>query len=76
MERASVAQVSKPAVSPISKSASSPNTNSLRARKLRYEELRREIVVGIEQADRGDLAPLNVRSIKNKVRNRLNALFD
>jgi hypothetical protein len=40
--------------------------------RLRHEELRREIAVGIEQADRGDVAPLNVQSIKDEVRCRLN----
>jgi hypothetical protein len=40
--------------------------------RLRHEELRREIAVGIEQANRGDLAPLNIPSIKERVRNRLN----
>ena len=41
-------------------------------RHLRHEELRREIAVGIEQADRGELAPLDIPAIKEKVRNRLN----
>jgi hypothetical protein len=40
--------------------------------RLRHEELRREIAVGIEQADRGDVAPLNVQSIRDEVRRRLN----
>jgi hypothetical protein len=43
---------------------------------LRHEELRRDIAIGIEQANRGDLALLDVRSIKNKVRNRLNKKGD
>ena len=40
--------------------------------RLRHEELRRKIAVGIEQADRGDVAPLNVQSIRDEVRRRLN----
>jgi hypothetical protein len=40
--------------------------------KLRLEELRHEIAIGIEQADRGDVAPLNVQNIKSEVRRRLN----
>jgi hypothetical protein len=40
--------------------------------RLRHEELRREIAAVIEQANRGDLAPLNISSIKEKVRSRLN----
>jgi hypothetical protein len=40
--------------------------------RLRHEELRRDIAIGIEQADRGDLASLNIQSIKEKVRSRLN----
>ena len=39
---------------------------------LRHEELCREIAVGIEQANRGDLAPLDIKGIKDKVRKRLN----
>jgi len=41
--------------------------------RFRLEELRREIAVGIEQAERGDLAPLDVREIKDEVRRRLTA---
>ena len=41
-------------------------------RELRLEELRHEIAVGIEQADRGQVAPLNVQSIKEEVHRRLN----
>ncbi len=40
--------------------------------RLRHDELRREIAIGLEQADRGDVAPLNVQDIKNEVRRRLN----
>ena len=39
--------------------------------RLRHEELRREIAVGIEQANRGDVAPLDVQNIKEEVRRRL-----
>lgn len=39
----------------------------------RLEELRREITVGIEQANRGETAPLNVQAIKKEVRSRLTA---
>ncbi len=39
----------------------------------RREELRREIAVGIEQADRGETAPLDVRQIKDEVHRRLTA---
>lgn len=41
--------------------------------RFRLEELRREIAVGIEQAERGDMAPLDVREIKDEVRRRLTA---
>jgi len=37
----------------------------------RLEELRREIAVGIEQANRGDVAPLNREAIKTEGRKRL-----
>jgi hypothetical protein len=40
--------------------------------RLRHEELRREIAIGIEQADCGDLAPLEMQSLKDEVRHRLN----
>lgn len=39
--------------------------------QFRYEELRHEIAVGIEQADRGEIAPLKVDDIKADVRQRL-----
>lgn len=38
--------------------------------RFRHEELRREIAVGIEQADRGDLGPLNVQTLKDEVHRR------
>ena len=41
--------------------------------RFRLEELRREIGIGIEQADRGDTAPLDVQEIKDEVRRRLAA---
>ena len=41
--------------------------------RFRLEELRREIAVGIDQAERGDIAPLDVREIKDEVRRRLTA---
>lgn len=37
----------------------------------RLEELRKEIAIGIKQAEQGKLAPLNVREIKRRVRERL-----
>lgn len=39
--------------------------------RFRHEELRREIAVGIEQADRGDTAPLDTDAIKAEVHRRL-----
>jgi len=38
--------------------------------RLRHDELRREIAVGIEQADRGDVAPLDTEKTKQEVRRR------
>ena len=35
---------------------------------LRFEEVRREIQIGIDQADRGEVAPLDVRGTLEKVR--------
>ena len=40
-------------------------------RRFRHEELRREIALGIEQADRGEMAPLEVQAVKDAVRRRL-----
>jgi antitoxin ParD1/3/4 len=37
---------------------------------LRFEELRKEIQIGIDQADRGEVAPLDVQGTLAKVRNR------
>jgi len=39
-------------------------------RQFRLEELRREIAVGIEQADRGETAPLDVQTLKDEVHRR------
>jgi len=38
--------------------------------RFRHDELRREIAVGIEQADRVDVAPLNVQILKDEVHRR------
>ncbi len=40
---------------------------------MRMEELRREIRVGIEQADRGEVAPLDIDATLSRVRNRRKA---
>ncbi|HEY3853970.1 MAG TPA: hypothetical protein VGO67_06225 [Verrucomicrobiae bacterium] len=40
-------------------------------RNLQREELRRAIEVGLEQADCGDVAPLDISSIRSKVRERV-----
>jgi hypothetical protein len=40
--------------------------------RLRHTELRQEIGIGIEQADRGELALFNVQNLKDEVRRRLN----
>ena len=39
-------------------------------RELRLEELRKFVAVGIEQADRGELAPLDVDATLARVRSR------
>jgi len=39
--------------------------------RFRHEELRREIAAGLEQADLGAVAPLDVPAIKDEVRRRL-----
>ena len=36
----------------------------------RFEELRREIAVGLQQADRGDVAPLDMAAIQAEGRKR------
>ncbi len=40
-------------------------------RTLQVEELRAAIAVGVEQADRGEIAPLDVSSIRSKIQDRL-----
>lgn len=40
-------------------------------RQQKLEELRREIQIGIDQIERGDVVPFNPRRIKSLVRNRL-----
>lgn len=42
-------------------------------RQFRLEELRREIRLGIEQADRGECAPLDVQALKDEVHRRSKA---
>lgn len=39
-------------------------------REMRLEELRKEIQIGIDQADRGELEPLDIHGTLAKVRNR------
>lgn len=39
-------------------------------RECRLAELRKEIAVGIDQADRGDVAPLDMKAIKATARSR------
>jgi antitoxin ParD1/3/4 len=39
--------------------------------RLKLEELRRLVAVGIEQADRGEVAPLDMASIRTEGRRRL-----
>ena len=40
-------------------------------RRRELEELRRAITVGVEQANRGELAPLDIEEIKTEGRRRL-----
>jgi hypothetical protein len=42
-------------------------------RRFRYEQLHREIAAGIEEADRGETAPLDINAIKTVVRQRANS---
>ncbi len=37
---------------------------------MKFEELRKEIQIGVDQADRGDVAPLDVQGTLAKVRTR------
>ena len=46
---------------------------SEQVRKLRLQELRRDIAVGVAQADRGEVAALDVKAIKAKARARQGA---
>lgn len=39
--------------------------------RLRHEELRREIAIGMEQIERGEFAPLDTEKTKAEVRRRL-----
>jgi len=39
-------------------------------RELRLTQLSKEIATGIEQADRGEVAPLNMKATKAKARSR------
>ena len=47
--------------------------NSSDVRRYRREELQREIAIGLEQADAGETAPLDVAVLKDEVRHHLNA---
>lgn len=40
-------------------------------RQRRLEDLRKDIAIGLQQADRGELAPLNVANLKARLRKRL-----
>lgn len=42
-----------------------------RAKQFRLEQLRRDIKIGVEQADRGEVAPLNAEDIKSEGRRTL-----
>ncbi|MBI4556487.1 MAG: type II toxin-antitoxin system ParD family antitoxin [Candidatus Hydrogenedentes bacterium] len=42
-----------------------------RADKMRLEELRREIAIGVELADRGEVAPLDIEEIRATARKRV-----
>jgi antitoxin ParD1/3/4 len=42
-------------------------------RQHRLEELRREIAIGLEQADRGETRPFDAEDLKRRVRERLAA---
>jgi len=41
--------------------------------QFRLEELRRDMATGLEQAERGDIAPLDVQAIKHEIRRRFAA---
>ena len=40
-------------------------------RRRRLEELRRDVGIGLEQANRGEVAPLDIAKIKSRLRKRL-----
>ncbi len=40
-------------------------------RRRQFDELRRDLAVGVQQADRGDVAPLDILSIRAKIHQRL-----
>ena len=40
-------------------------------RQVRLEELRRQIAIGLKQADRGEVAPLDIAAIQSEGRDRL-----
>ncbi len=44
--------------------------------RFRREELRRESAIGIEQADKSDIAPLEIDALKEEVHRRLNSRAD
>lgn len=44
--------------------------NSEELRRLRYEQLKRDIAEGISEADRGETSPLDIEAIKRAVRER------
>lgn len=42
-----------------------------RARQVRLEQLKREVALGVEQADRGEVSPLDIEEVKAEGRRRL-----
>jgi antitoxin ParD1/3/4 len=44
--------------------------------RMKYEALKKDIAIGIEQADRGQVAPLDMKAVMAKVRERLAAPKD
>lgn len=42
-----------------------------RSREAKLEALRKDIAIGLEQAERGDVAPLDIEGVKAKGRERL-----
>lgn len=45
--------------------------NSEELRRLRYEQLKRDIAAGIDGADRGETSPLDIEAIKRAVHERI-----